>query len=256
MRQLPISEAWNETVAFVGRESGLLFPVAFALIALPNIIFQYAMPPMVPDQPIQPQLWMLLAIPFFVLTLLGTLTLSIMALRGGTSVGEALAIAARRLLPVLAAAILLGVVGGALTSVLLIPIRLVTGGNLPLAIALALPLVIAIFVWLGVRMIFVNPVGAIEQGGPIEILRRSWALTRGHFGRLFAFLFVLLLVAGIVSIAVSAIFGIVITLTIGRPDQNDLALLLLLLLSGLVNTVISVYLTVVVAKLYAKATAD
>jgi len=254
MRQLPISEAWTETVAFVARESGLLFPVAFALLALPSIVFQYAMPPIVPGQAVQAGSWMLLAIPFFVLTLLGTLTLSVMALRGGLSVAEALGIAGRRLIPVLGAAVMLAMIGAVLAFVLSFVLVLLTAGSQAAALALAVPLVVVIFVVLGIRMIFVNPIGALEDAGPVGILARSWALTRGHFWRLFAFLAVLFLVAAIVSMAVSAIFGILVTLTVGRPDQNDLALLLLLLLSGLVNTAVSVYLTVVVAKLYAKVT--
>ena len=44
MANLSITEAWNETVAFVTREAHLLFPVSFLLIALPAGLAQLLAP--------------------------------------------------------------------------------------------------------------------------------------------------------------------------------------------------------------------
>lgn len=255
MRHLPITESWNETVAFVGREAGLLFPVAFALIALPGVVFQFFMPA-VPDGQI-PQLgsWVWLIVPLLVLSVVGSLALTELVLRPGVSVGEALATALRRTPAVLGAVLLLGLAG----MVVMIPVSfiaaLLSGGNVLLATTIMMPFVLLACIVIGVRLVFLYPVGAMESAGPLSILRRSWTLTRGHFWRLFSFLVLVLLVAMILSLAISAMVGIVVSLAIGSPQESDAAKLVVLLVSGLVSTAISVYLIVMIARLYAKVTA-
>ena len=45
MATMSIGKAWEEAVAFVSRESSLLFPVALLFVALPGLIIQEMTPP-------------------------------------------------------------------------------------------------------------------------------------------------------------------------------------------------------------------
>lgn len=262
MRQLPITECWNETLAFVSREAGLLFPVAFALIALPAVVFQFVSPrPEVLEQSIAagatvpPGPWILLVIPVILLSLLGTLTISSLALTSGQTVGQALAHGARRLLATLGAVALLVVIGMLIMLPFGVIAGLMAGGNATVASAILTPIMLAIFILLGVRMIFIYPVAAVERVGPIGILRRNWTLTRGHGFKLFAFLVFAVLVMLVIMLAVTFVFGTLLLFTIGSPQESDLALLLQLLVSGAVNTAVTVYFFTMTARLYAKAAA-
>jgi len=248
---MPISEAWNDTVAFVGREGALLFPVAFALIALPAIVFQAAMPAVEPGVQPEAGAWMLLLLPFLIFTIIGTLTLSALALQGGLSVGEAIGHALRRLLPFLGAVALIGLIGMAI----MVPLSIVSvllGGSEKGAMLLLMPLTLIIFILVSVRLVFINPVAANEPAGPIAVIRRSWALTRGHFWKLFSFFTLLMLITVVVTLAVNAVAGILLTVTIGSPLENEVSKLIALIASGVVNTIVSVFTIVVVAKLYAR----
>lgn len=252
--RMPISEAWNDTVAFVGREGALLFPVAFALIALPAIIFQAAMPAVEPGAQPEAGAWMLLLLPLLVFTIVGTLTLSALALQGGLSVGEAIGLALRRLLPFLGAVGLIGLAGMAIMVPLSVA-SVVLGGSERAAMMLLMPLTLIVFILVSVRLVFINPVAAREDGGPIAVIRRSWMLTRGHFWKLFTFFALLMLITIVATVAVNAVAGILLTVTIGSPVENEVSKLLALIASGIVNTIVSVFTIVVVAKLYARVSA-
>lgn len=253
MKTLSISTAWNETAAFVKREGSLLFPIAFALIALPGILFQAIAPAPVPGQQVEPGVWPLLFfVPMLLVTLLGTLTLTIMALHPGTVVKDAIAAAARRLLSVLGAIFLFGL-GVALIA---IPVTIAAGlsqagGSKALVAVLLLATVPAIF-YVCVRLLLVNPVGANEAVRPVAMLRRSWALTAGHFWKLAGFLIVVAIVVFVIAIAISSIAGILVVLAAGQPDPGSLPAVLLLVISGLLNAVVTVYMTACVARIYAQ----
>lgn len=249
MAYLSITSAWNETTAFVKREGKLLFPVAFALLALPAIVFQYFAPEQNPAQPPEAGPWMWLLIPFIVLTIWGTLTLTTLALRPGTVVAEALASAGRRL-PVAIGAALLLAIGGAL---LFVPIQLafLATASRGVLIVGVCALAVAVVV-VGVRMAMLNPVAAAEPGGPIMLIRRSWTLTSGHFWKLLGFLVLALVLIIVLSIAVTAIGGILAALIGGAIGDTGVTKLLILLLGGLLNAILSVYLVVTMARIYAQ----
>src|SRR5688572_9793369 len=107
MARLSISTAWSETVNTVKREGGLLFLIAFGLIALPGVIYQALNPQPLPPEQVEPTAMMLLAIPLILVTVLGTLTVTIIALGRENVVRSAISAAARRVLPLLGAALIL-----------------------------------------------------------------------------------------------------------------------------------------------------
>lgn len=76
----------------------------------------------------------------------------------------------------------------------------------------ALAAVVAVlWLWVGLRLVYVLPVLAMEGVGGMTALRRSWDLTAGEFWRTFGYLLVMGLVVGAVS---SVIGGVSQVLTI------------------------------------------
>lgn len=251
MKKLSITTAWNETAPFVKRQFGLLFLIAFGLVALPTIILQAAMPTASAGQPPEGGSWMLLIIPVIVLGIVGSLTITTLALGRTSDAREAFSHALRRFVPVLLATLLLGLAAG-LVALPVAAILVLLGGDGPGALVLVTVAIILAFVFVWVRMMLLNPVGAVEAVGPVGILKRSWMLTAGRFWKLLGFLIVMVVLFVVVTLAVSAVLGSVIILLAGQPQDGNLTQVLLLLLNGLLNAAFSVFLTVMIARIYAQ----
>lgn len=260
MASLSVTEAWNETAALLKREGRLIFPLAFLLMALPGAILQAMIPPSDPGAMPVAGPWLYFLPISIVSSIVGALAISWLALTPGTSLGEALQVAVRRILPVIGALILLSLAGGLLMLPLMIVIALLTvdpgggepqmtGGILFGSLAFA---VLVMFFW--VRLMLMTPVAAVEKAGPLAMIARSWALTRGHFWKLLGFLLLLTLVAGVTMLAVSAVGGLLIILIAGQPEPGSVAMFLALLLSALLQAVVSAVFTVFLARIYAQLT--
>ena len=111
-------------------------------------------------------------------------------------------------------------------------------------------LLLVLFFW--VRLALLTPAAAAGAGGPIALIRRSWNLTRGHFWRLLGFLALALILSLFVLIAAGLIGGILVTLTLGRPEPGSAAMLLILLGAALLQAAVSGLFTAFVARLYAQ----
>src|SRR5438067_4474863 len=97
MRTLSITTAWNETSAFVARDGGTLFIVAFAFLALPSVAFQFFVQPAAAPGPEMVGVTLLAVIAVVLLSLWGSLTLTLLALSLERVVGAALRRALGRL---------------------------------------------------------------------------------------------------------------------------------------------------------------
>lgn len=252
MASLSITQAWNETAAFMARESRLVLPIGFLLIALPGALFQVLVPTPAPNSLPQPGLWMILIPVALFTTLVGNLAITRLALRTGTSVGEALQHGARRFPIVLAAALLLGLAAAAAAFLLAVIVVAVAGTANPALAALPILLLLPAAIFLWTRLLLMNPVGALESVGPIALIRRSWNLTRGHAVKLLGFLLLLIIVALVVAGAIQAVGGSVIILALGPPAPGSLPFFVLLILSAAVQTVISTLFAVIIARVYAQ----
>lgn len=254
MAKLSITDAWNETAAFVAREGRLIFPIGFLMLSLPGAVLQILMPPPpAPGELPEGGLWLAYIPVMIVISLIGTLAITLLALRGGTSVGEALAHGARRVGPVILALLLVGLASGlaSLPIMMLFGLLAINSGNPALAgLAILVMLPLALALW--ARLSMVTPVAAAEQAGPIAMLQRSWQITRGHFWKLLGLMVLLAIVAIAISIAVGAIGGLLIALVAGMPEPGSLSFYLLLILSALVQAVLSTVLAVLLARVYAQ----
>jgi len=247
MAGLSISTAWDETAAFVGREGSLLFPVGFVFLALPSVMAGLLMPEAIDSaknypemmaaiRPLLPQIMATFAVATLV-TLVGSLALYALCLRpGGTSVGEAL-----RLALALAATLLLLLAWSVLFS---IPFTLGAAGA-GHAMGLAFLLLIPLAVFAGIRLMLLSAVIMGEAGGPLDAIRRSWALTRGHFWKLFGFVIVVAIVVVVVSIVGNMLLGF-IDLALGEGRNGVVSTIG----GALLNTVINVYMLVMSARIY------
>jgi hypothetical protein len=249
MKKLSIGRAWEETVAFVKREPGSLLLISFGLIALPSLIFQAASPDVRPGQTPEPGLWMLLFFPLIILSILGSLTITTLAL-GAADAREAFSRALKRF-PVMLGAVLLLALAAVLLALPFAILMAVAGAGKAAAGLIGLLLGLAlIFIW--VRLMLLTPAAAEETGGPVSILKRSWSLTSGHALKLFGFMLVVIIVFLVVMLAVSAIFGSLIILAAGKPQDGNLSSVLIALVGGITNAALGLFLTSMVARIYAQ----
>ena len=258
MASLSISQAWNETAAFIKQEAGLILPIALLLLAVPGAALQLAMPaPPAPGQAPELGAWLLLIPVTMIASIIGTLAISYLALRPGTSVAEGLQVGVRRFLPVFLASLLIGLAA----TLIILPLAMVLAGGAmasgnPAAaggsiVLLALLMVIvAIAFW--VRLMLMTPVAAVETAGPIAIIRRSWELTKGHFWKLLGLVVLLLVVMMVVMFAVSAIVGIFVIMLAGPPEPGNTSAILLLIVSSLLSAVFSAVFVTLLARVYAQ----
>jgi hypothetical protein len=269
MAPLSISQAWSETAEFVKREGRLLFPLSFMLIALPAALLRVAMP--IPPGPGQapaagPWLWLVPLV--LIATMIGNLAISDLALRPGTSVGEAIGRGAKRFLPLLGAMLVL--VLAAMLVLFLISMVMVavvpgalagaqSGGPTPAmakATMLTMALVAPLIVYFGARMLPLTPAAAVERGGPFALIVRSWRLTAGQTGRIVLFLILVLLAVAVLSLAVEAVAGILFIAVAGPIGHGTTSSFLIALALAALNTVIGACLASLIARIYAQLAAS
>jgi hypothetical protein len=201
-------------------------------------------------------LWMLFVPLVIILSIVGTLAISALALRRENVIGAAIGLGFRRFLPMLGASLLLGLA----IALNIVPIVLALGldpealRNPSAATAgsvlLGLLLIIILALSLWVRLMVMTPVAAAERVGPVGIIKRSWALTRGHFWKLLGFIVLMLLVLAIVGGVIGLVLGIAVAAIAGPPEPGSLAGLVLLLIGALVNAAFGVVLTTMIARIY------
>lgn len=262
MAKLSITQAWNETAAFLKREAGLVVPIAILLLALPGAALQLAMPTDEPGQMPQISVWFFVLIPVvFVASLIGSIAIAYLALRPGASVAEALQHALRRFPVLLAANLLIALA----ISLVALPVLYMAGlGDLvagtadPEAVAgrlvLGFLLLFLIFIFFWIRLMLVTPAGTIEPIGPITAIRRSWELTAGHFWKLLGFVLLVGIAALVVLLVVSTFFGLLIVALAGPPEPGSTTMVVTGIVSALLQALVSALFVVLIARIYAQLT--
>lgn len=264
MANLSVTTAWNETTAFVGRESRLLFPLAFMLVSLPMAVVGAIMPQPAPGQTVEGGLWLVLLPVALLVGLIGNIAISYLALRPATSVGEAIGRGAQRFLPFLGAVLLLVVAGMILLFVVaMVMVMVVPGaaaqsaGGTPgpatvAAIGLTMLVLLPVLLFFGARLAPMTPVAAAEDGNPFTILSRSWALTSGHALKLIGLLLLIGLTVSILSFAVESIVGLAMLAAFGSIAPGSTGAFLVQLVLAALNMVVTAFVTVLVARIYAQ----
>ena len=265
MAQLSITQAWNETAAFVKQEGRLLFPLAFMLVAFPVAVMEAFTPaPAAPGEMPSAGAWLLLFPLAMIAGMIGNLAISCLALRPGTSVGEAIGQGARSFLSLLGAALLLMIAGMlaflviAMVMVAATPGAIadaqsgVASGAVATATVLTMLALLPLLLFFGARLMLMTPIAVAEKAGPLKLIGRSWSLTRGHVWKLIGFLILIGILVMVVGAAVQAVAGLLFALVAGPPEPGSTSSLLVILVMAGVNTVVTAYLTSLVARIYAQ----
>ncbi len=255
MASLSISRAWDETKDRIRRDGKLYMVVAAALIALPGLIVG-VIDPVATRSPGSITSGLLLFVSSL-LGLVGQLAIIRMAIGSAVSVGEAIGHGARRM-PIYFVAAILVIVGFLLALIPFAVVMYAAGVPVENETALArsptgmiLLLLYFLFVlFVGVRLLMSSPVASEESAGPIEILRRSWRLTEGHWWRLFGFIVLFLIAAGITISVVDWGAGLVAIGLLGDIEPMSAAALFVAVIASILNAVVTVVLAVMLARIY------
>jgi hypothetical protein len=254
MAALSISRAWEETKARIAVDGKHLCLVAAALVALPQALLGVLAPPQQLSG-VSPPAWVDLAVLVAAcIGFIGQIAIVRLALGPG-SVGEAIGRGAKRLLPVLGTLFIIGFAIGvvAIIAVLLVvpadKIASVGSGGDSSAVATAAMIILIVAMLVGARFLMLTPVAAAEAGGSIHILKRSWALGKGHYLR-FLGLTALLIVA-VLLISMAALFGIgTVILLIFEISPLSVGALLYALAIAACQSLFAIILCVMLARLY------
>lgn len=257
MRRLSISLAWDETKAALASDGRLLIAVTAALVTLPLAVLGVLSPAGVAaDASAQPWLVAVVLV-FMVLLMTGQLAMVRLAVGPSISVAEAIAHGARRFVYYFLSTLIVAVLvfaGAAVLAILLlaagVPVRQAETQASP-AVLVAMLLFVAGYCFLWVRILAMSSaVAGVESVGPLEIVRRSWTLTSGHFWKLFGFLLLFLAAAMIAMLAIGTLAGLMAHALLGPVDPLSLSALLVSLVNAITNGAVILLLTVMLARIY------
>jgi hypothetical protein len=254
--KLSISRAWDETKEILARDGKLFVPVAGALVFLPQVLVGL----LSGDGTEGRTLWGILTFLAALIALVGQLAIVRLALSSGLSVGDAIRHGFSRALPFLLAVLLMviaiGLVGILVALLLslagIVAIDPATGDAGPRDVAIVGLILLIPLIYLAVRLLPLVAVASSEPVGPIALLKRSWALTRGHFGRLRGFILVFLIAAIVLLAAVGIVVGLVVGLLFGDPTPLSVAALVLAIVVGIAQTTVTVVYIVMIARIYSQ----
>lgn len=252
------SLAWQQASAAVSANRAVLLPMAGVFFLLPRLLLSLVIPEPPVNQGVSPDVMMaqmqqfyiqLLpwAIPMMLFQATGTLgMLTLFTDRSRPTVGEAIKLGAKGVLPYLLAQILFGfgiaLVLGTVIGAIGATIRPASPAIL-LLVAAGMVAVLAAYI----RIMLVAPVVAVERVyNPVAALKRSWMLTQGNTGRLALFLGLIVLVALVALGALVGILGSLVTV-IGGSEWGKIASAAI---TAALAAVMMVYLSAVLATIH------
>ncbi len=216
---LPISEIWEDTMAFVKAEWGLLAPLCLALLGLSSAAAELAGNAFGPNGPAGGPTW---AIMIFIASIFvsqfGQLAIMALALTPGLSVGEALGIAGKRFPKLIAITLLIALV----VIVAAMPVAVIlamngidlgtTANQLPRSAALGVFVFMGVMAWLFVRLLPLNAVLVDADTSIVDTVKATFAMTRGYatilLGLSTLYLLVSLITTGAATFVVGSAFGL------------------------------------------------
>jgi hypothetical protein len=103
-----------------------------------------------------------------------------------------------------------------------------------------------LLVYVSGRMAVIAPVAGIEGRTPLDMIRRTLQLTRGHGWAIFGLVFLILLAGGIASLAVGFVVGGLLRLLL----STELADFGVLLVGNVLNAALAAVLVLMIASIY------
>lgn len=257
MAGLSFSQAWEQTRRILARDGRLIWPLALMALVVPQLLVGTVVgPAAMTDLSAQGQgatsFGYLLALLLVAAARFGGLTaLAQLALRSDERLGDALRSGLRRSPAVLGATLLVLLPLTAMLAPALIAIgqRQQPSGAAALLFLVGLVLGVVAFA----RLQFAIPVGAIEGGGPVRLLVRSWRLTAGRALRLLGFVLLCVGLLLIVTFALNAVLGSLIIVALGQPKALSVSALALSAVGLFGEMLVLVPYSIMAARLYAQA---
>lgn len=219
------NRAWQEATALVSANRDVVFALAGVFLVVPGFaVGILAPPPQAPAGADSDTLMAMLAayynsawpwlLGMAICQLIGTLAmLALLTDRTRPTVGEALGLAFRGLVPVVVAQLLAGF---GFTLLALIPVTLAALTGVPALATVVVAACLVALVYVMTRISLVAPVVMVDgERNPIAALRRSWHLTRGNAGRLLLFYALLLIGFGVVILLVGGLADLLLRLALG-----------------------------------------
>jgi hypothetical protein len=234
--RLSISRAWDDTSGFIARETKLIVPIALALLFLPGVIAALAAPVKRGEQP--GGTFLLLLFAQILIGLVGQIAIARLALGEREPVGAAIRHAAMRV-PALFGSVLIPMLPIAIVATLL-------GGTATVVVTMVATIIV------GVRCLLNTAIAAAEPGGPVLILKRAFAITRGQVLRLLGAALLLGLGGLVVIVALDSVVGLVVKLAFDKPAPWSVAALLIALVGAAAQAAFSVVFTVFFARAYSQ----
>jgi hypothetical protein len=251
MAGISIGRVWDEAWAFLRAESALLVPVALATIGAAMLLLTQVIPDPVNNR--LPQgAWLLWLLPVYALMLTGVIAMSALVLRPGLSVAESFRLVVRRLPIAAAVAVLLvGLSMAASVPVAVASLIDVQRSGAPGGLtALANGAMLAVTVWLWIRLLPLWAIVAEGRATPMAVFRDCFALTRGVAAPLLGL--TMAAFAGAMVVGAALLFAggaalMIVGRAIGGVELGSL--LVSILLAGLTAVATMIW-TVLIAVLY------
>lgn len=257
---ISMSSVWDETIAFIRRESALVVPLALATLLVGNVAAGLARPA---DGSAMGAEGALLILAAAIWSVVGQLSIGALVLRPGSSVGEALSLGLARLPKAVAVGLLIAlavviaflplVFGLTASGFKPVVAQTPTGTMLtnlpPWANFYVLLLAVAAF-WAAARLLPINMLIVDRNPRVVETVRQAFAMTRRYAPRILAMLALYLIVMFILGLAAQFVFGSLFEI-LGRVTQSPFTgRVLTALATGLVSMALSLVATVFVAMFY------
>lgn len=263
---------WDRATEFLGDNIAVITPVAVGLLFVPASIND-AVTPLADDNPDLKIVIGVIGLITAIISILGQLAITALALDLARSAGAAVAAGARQLLyAILITVLLLGAivagllpVAGIIASTGVDMALIVTNDQAAIRQAFAniSPLfgwvIIGYFllwligsIWAAARLTLVVPALMEERKG-VGSMVRSWRLTRGLALKIVGVLVLYAVVSGVAALAAKTAFGGVFGLIAGGAAPGSAAAVLTSVAVGAVTTSFAVLQAVFVAKLYVAA---
>ena len=247
MAKLSLSRAWDETRGVLGRDGKLIGTVALALFFLPGVFAGVVSPRSEQIPKSTGDLVLMAAVA--IIGVIGQLAVIRLALGTRSTVGDTIRHGAVRAPAYIAASLIwlapFLIIGYFLAGDV---VRSPETANLTSAVGFLVVLCAILF--FSVRMLMTSSVATAEQATPLDILKRSWQLTSGHWWRLFGFLLIFLIVALILLGATGTIVGIVSELLFSSVEAMSAGALFNAFFVELVTTIVTVGFLVMLARIY------
>ena len=229
-----LDTAWRDAVRLARENSGLLFAISGIFVFLPYAVAMLLLPAVAerPDLPdgasfemamqamnaFYAKTWWIFAIIAVVATIGQLSMLALIGRRASPTVGEAIGIGGKAILPAWLALILQSL-GINFIVLLIVSLASLTGLGALAFVATLFAFGLALYLF--TRLSLVLPLVAVDgEKNPIRALTGSWMMTKGQGGRLLAF-YLLLAVGALVALLV-ALLVVGLVLSIGGPTVAEI----------------------------------